>query len=156
AVAVAVMCSVGTQYGVKALVDGLTSGLSHEVWLAFLLLVSLIAADNLLWRAAGWIASTTFVKVTGSLRRDLFRHMAGHAPSYFSAQLPGTLTSRITATSNAVFAIENMFIWNVIPPCLATVFAIVLVATVSVPMACVLSGLGSVVLIAMFRLAARG
>ena len=156
AVAIAVMCSVGTQYGVKLLVDSLTSGVPNEVWLAFLLLVSLIAADNLLWRAAGWIASTTFVKVTGDLRRDLFRHMAGHAPSYFSEQLPGTLTSRITATSNAVFAIENMFIWNVMPPCLATVFAIVLVATVSVPMACVLSVLGSVVLIAIFRLAANG
>jgi ATP-binding cassette subfamily B protein len=156
AVATAVACSVGTQYGVKFLVDSLTSAQSREVWLAFLLLVSLIAADNLLWRAAGWVASTTFVKVTGDLRRDLFRHMTGHAPSYFSEQLPGTLTSRITATSNAVFAIENMFIWNVMPPCLATVFAIVLVATVSVPMASVLSGLGGVVLIAMFRLAAAG
>jgi ATP-binding cassette subfamily B protein len=137
-------------------VDSLTSGLPHAVWLAFLLLVSLIAADNLLWRAAGWIASTTFVKVTGDLRRDLFRHMTGHAPSYFSGQLPGTLTSRITATSNAVFAIENMFIWNVMPPCLATLSAIVLVATVSVPMACVLSGVGAVVLLAMFGLAAAG
>jgi ATP-binding cassette, subfamily B, bacterial len=156
AVAIAVVCSVGTQYGVKFLVDSLTSGLPHEVWLAFLLLVSLIAADNLLWRAAGWIATTTFVKVTGDLRRDLFRHMTGHAPSYFSGQLPGTLTSRITATSNAVFAIENMFIWNVMPPCLATLSAIVLVATVSVPMACVLGGVGSVVLLAMFSLAAAG
>jgi ATP-binding cassette, subfamily B, bacterial len=156
AVAVAVVCSVGTQYGVKFLVDNLTSGLPHEVWLAFLLLVSLIAADNLLWRAAGWIASTTFVKVTGDLRRDLFRHMTGHAPSYFSGQLPGMLTSRITATSNAVFAIENMFVWNVMPPCLATLSAIVLVATVSVPMACVLTGVGSVVLLAMFSLAAAG
>jgi len=156
AVAAAVVCSVGTQYGVKFLVDSLTSGLPNEVWLAFLLLVSLIAADNLLWRAAGWIASTTFVKVTGDLRRDLFRHMTGHAPSYFSGQLPGTLTSRITATSNAVFAIENMFVWNVMPPCLATLSAIVLVATVSVPMACVLSGVGSVVLLAMFSLAAAG
>jgi len=156
AVAVAVLCSVGTQYGVKFLVDSLTSGLSQKVWLAFFVLVSLIAADNLLWRAAGWVASTTFVKVTGDLRRDLFRHMTGHAPGYFSEQLPGTLISRISATSNAVFAIENMFIWNVMPPCLATVFAIVLVATVSVPMACVLTGLGGVVLIAMFRLAAAG
>ena len=155
-VALAVLCSVGTQYGVKFLVDSLTTALPYTVWLAFLLLVSLIAADNLLWRAAGWIASTTFVKVTGDLRRDLFRHLTGHAPSYFSEQLPGTLTSRITATSNAVFAIENMFIWNVMPPCLATLFAIVLLATVSVPMACVLSGLGGIVVVAMFTLAAAG
>jgi len=156
AVAVAVMCSVGTQYGVKLLVDGLTSGLSQKVWLAFLLLCSFIAADNLLWRAASWVASSAFVNVTGDLRRDLFRHVTGHAPSYFTGQLPGTLTSRITATSNAVFAMENMFVWNVLPPCLATVSAIALVATVSVPMAAVLSVVGSVVVIAMFHLAAAG
>jgi len=155
-VAMAVFCAVGTQYGFKFLVDSLTSGMGHQVWLAFLLLVSLIAADNLLWRAAGWVASTTFVKVTGDLRRDLFRHLTGHATAYFTEQLPGTLTSRITATSNAVFAIENMFTWNVMPPCLATLSAIVLVATVSVPMACVLSGVGGVVVIAMFSLAAAG
>jgi len=156
AVAAAVTCSVGTQYGVKILVDSLTLGLSHNVWLSFLLLCSLIAGDNLLWRAAGWLASTTFVKVTGDLRRDLFRHVTGHAPSYFADQLPGTLTSRITATSNAVFAIENMFVWNVLPPCLATVSAIALVATVSTSMAGVLSVAGSVVVVAMFRVAAAG
>ena len=150
------MCSVGTQYGLKLLVDGLTAGLSHKVWFAFLLLCSFIAADNLLWRAASWIASSAFVKVTGDLRRDLFRHMTGHAPSFFTDQLPGTLTSRITATSNAVFAMENMFVWNVSPPCLATVSAIALVATVSVPMAAVLSVVGIVVVVAMFHLAAAG
>jgi len=150
------MCSVGTQYAVKFLVDSLTTGIPQKVWLTFSLLVSLIAADNLLWRAAGWVASTTFVKVTGDLRRDLFRHLTGHAPSYFCEQMPGTLTSRITATSNAVFAIENMFIWNVMPPCLATLFAIALIGTVSLPMAWVLSGLGGVIVVAMFALAAAG
>ena len=124
AVAAAVACSVGTQYGVKNLVDSLTAGSSHanSVWLAFGFLMSLIAADNLLWRVASWTASFTFVGVTGDLRRDMFRHLTGHAPSYFSDRLPGMLTSRITATSNAVFTVENMFVWNVLPPCIATDF----------------------------------
>ena len=156
AIAFAVLCSVGTQYGVKFLVDSLASGTPKKVWLAFFFLVAFIAADNLLWRAAGWVASTTFVKVTGDLRRDLFRHLTGHAPSYFCEQMPGTLTSRITAMSNAIFAIENMFIWNIMPPCLATLFAIALIGTVSVPMACLLSGLGGVIVVAMFSLAAAG
>jgi ATP-binding cassette subfamily B protein len=155
-IALAVLCSVGTQYGVKFLVDSLTFGTAKKVWLAFSVLVYLIAADNLLWRAAGWIASTTFVRVTGDLRRDLFRHLTGHAPSYFCEQMPGTLTSRITAMSNAVFAIENMFIWNVLPPCLATLFAIALIGTVSLSMACVLSTLAGVIVVAMFGLAAAG
>src|SRR5262249_45679377 len=156
AIAFAVLCSVGTQYGLKFLVDSLTSGIPQKVWLAFSFLVALIAADNLLWRAAGWIASTAFVKVTGDLRRDLFRHLTGHAPSYFCEQMPGTLTSRITAMSNAIFPIENIFIWNIMPPCLATLFAIALIGTVSLPMAYVLSGLGGMIVVAMFALAAAG
>ena len=136
-VVAAVACSVGTQYGVKYLVDGLSAGPAHagSVWLAFIFLMSLIAADNFLWRIASWTASFTFVGVTGDLRRDIFRHLTGHAPSYFSDRLPGMLTSRITATSNAVFTVENMFVWNVLPPCIATVAAIALIGTVSLPMA---------------------
>src|SRR5262249_18293790 len=137
AVVSAVACSVGTQYGVKYLVDSLSSGpnVAGHVWLAFVFLMALIGADNFLWRIASWIASFTFVGVTGDLRRDMFRHLPGHAPSYFSDRLPGMLTSRITATSNAVFTVENMFVWNVLPPCIATVVAILLIGTVSLPMA---------------------
>ncbi|MBT1509092.1 ABC transporter ATP-binding protein/permease [Bradyrhizobium sp. SRL28] len=158
AVAAAVACSVGTQYGVKNLVDSLTAGSSHasSVWLAFAFLMSLIAADNLLWRVASWTASFTFVGVTGDLRRDMFRHLTGHAPSYFSDRLPGMLTSRITATSNAVFTVENMFVWNVLPPCIATISAILLIGTVSLAMSAGLIVIAGIMLMAMFHLAAAG
>src|ERR1700759_996747 len=154
----AVACSVGTQYGVKCLVASLAGGPAHatHVWLAFVFLISLIAADNFLWRIASWIASFTFVGVTGDLRRDIFRHLTGHAPSYFSDRLPGMLTSRITATSNAVFTVENMFVWNVLPPCIATVAAIALIGTVSLPMAAGLIVIAGGMVIAMFHLAAAG
>jgi len=158
AVVAAVGCSVGTQYGVKFLVDSLSAGPGHggRVWLAFVFLMSLIAADNLLWRVASWTASFTFVKVTGDLRRDMFRHLTGHAPSYFSDRLPGMLTSRITATSNAVFTVENMFVWNVLPPCIATIAAIALIGTVSLPMSGALIVIAGAMVVTMFRLAAAG
>src|ERR671931_2226870 len=159
AVVAAVGCSVGAQYGVKVLVDTLSAGPNagaHGVWMGFLLLAALIAADNFLWRVASWIASYTFVAVTGDLRRDLFRHLTGHAPSYFADRMPGTLTSRITATSNAVFTLENMSVWNVMPPCMATLIAIGFVVTVSLPMAAVLMALAGILVVAMFRLAAAG
>ncbi len=158
AVVAAVACSVGTQYGVKYLVDNLSAGPTHAdgVWLAFVFLMSLIAADNFLWRIASWTASFTFVGVTGDLRRDIFRHLTGHAPSYFSDRLPGMLTSRITATSNAVFTVENMFVWNVLPPCIATISAIGLIGTVSLPMSAGLIVIAGVMVIGMFRLAAAG
>ena len=55
AVVAAVACSVGAQYAVKVLVDTLAGGLSvgthaRDAWLGFLLLATLIAADNFLWR----------------------------------------------------------------------------------------------------------
>jgi ATP-binding cassette subfamily B protein len=158
AVVTAVACSVGTQYGVKYLVDALAAGPTHSdgVWLAFIFLIALIGFDVLLWRVASWTASFTFVGVTGDLRRDMFRHLTGHAPSYFIDRLPGMLTSRITATSNAVFTMENMFVWNVLPPCIATIVAIALIGTVSLPMAAGMIVVASVVLVAMFRIAAAG
>jgi ATP-binding cassette, subfamily B, bacterial len=157
AVLAAVACSVSTQYGVKYLVDTLSgSPIGSNVWLAFVLLVSFIAADNLLWRLASWVANFTFVGVTGDLRRDLFRHLTGHSPSYFADRLPGMLTSRVTATSNAVFTVENMSMWNVLPPCAATIAAIGFVLTISVPMAACLALVGGITVAAMFRLAAAG
>jgi ATP-binding cassette, subfamily B, bacterial len=158
AVVAAVACSVGTQYGVKNLVDSLSAGASRAggVWLAFVFLMSLIAADNFLWRVASWTASFTFVGVTGDLRRDMFRHLTGHSPSYFSDRLPGMLTSRITATSNAVYTVENMFVWNVLPPCIATVSAIALIGTVSLTMSAIMIGIATIMVIAMFHMAAAG
>jgi len=157
AVIAAVGCSVSAQYGVKVLVDTLAVGDTGKyAWLAFALLASLVAADNLLWRLAGWVAGSLFVGVTGDLRRDLFRHLTGHAPSYFTDRLPGTLTSRVTATSNAVYTMENMFVWNVLPPCMATLIAIAFVAVVSAPMAVGLTTIAGMLVLAMFRFAAAG
>src|SRR5690348_636624 len=153
----AVGCSVSTQYAVKFLVDTLDKGRTHPgIWTAFVVLVCLVAADNLLWRLGGWISSHAFVGVSGDLRGELFRHLTGHAPSYFSERLAGTLTGRITATSNAAFAVENLFMWNVLPPCVATTGAIAYLIAVSVPMAGVLTAIAAVLIVVLFRLAAAG
>jgi ATP-binding cassette, subfamily B, bacterial len=159
AVLAAVSCSVSTQYGVKFLVDtmsGTGARSASQVWTAFTVLVTLITADNLLWRVASWISSYAFVGVTGDLRNDLFRHLTGHALNYFTERLPGTLTSRITATSNAVFAVESMFVWNVMPPCMATLGSVLFIFTVSPWMAGGLSLAATILVVAMFWLAAYG
>ena len=154
----AVCCSVATQYGVKYLVDILASEPSPDAdpWPAFGLLLALITMDSLLWRAAGWAASHAFVLVTGDLRRDLFSHLTGHSQAYFADRLPGTLTSRVTATANACFIVENMLVWNVLPPCAATLVAIVFVARVSLAMAAVLALAAALAAAAMVRIAASG
>src|ERR1700759_4357761 len=154
----AVACSVGTQYGVKCLVASLAGGPAHatHVWMAFVFLISLIAADNFLWRIASWIASFTFVGVTGDLRREMFRHLTGHAPSCSPDRRQGMLKSRITATSNAICTVENMFVWNVLPPGIATIAAICLIGTVRLPMAGGLIVVAGGMVVLMFHLAAAG
>jgi ATP-binding cassette subfamily B protein len=72
------------------------------------------------------------------------------------ARLPGTLTSRVTATSNATFTAENMLVWNVLPPCAATAAAIALVSTISLQMAGGLAMVAAILVFVMFRLAAAG
>ena len=158
AVVMAVTFSISTQYGIKLLVDALAQGTraSNAAWIAFGMVVAFIAADNLCWRVASWIASHTFVKVTGDLRRDLFRHLTQHAQSFFTERQPGVLTSRITATSNAAFTVENMFMWNVLPPCLATFGAIAFLGVVNLTMAAVLIVIAAIILVVMFRFAAAG
>src|SRR5689334_1961051 len=157
AVLIAVGCSVAAQYGLKALVDALSGPKTGTaIWGAFALLVGLIAGDNIAWRLAGWLANYTAVAVTVDLRSDLFRHLTGHAPSYFADRIPGTLASRITATSNAVYTVETMFIWNVLPPCVATLGSIFFLATVSLQMTAAMTLIAAVMIVVLFRLAARG
>ena len=90
------------------------------------------------------------------MRSDLFLHLAGHSPSYFAERLPGTLASRITATSNAIFQTENTTSWNVLPPCLAVVVAIVLTRSVNPLMAAALVGVSLAMAALIFRLARSG
>ncbi len=153
----AVAFSVSTDYALKGVVDALSKGpQAGLVWGALGILIAFIAADNMLWRVASLTGSFTFVGVTGDIRRDLFRHMTGHSPSFFADRQPGTLASRITATSNAIFTVENMFVFNVMPPCVAAALSIVYIATVNLTMAAVLAGIFAAVVVLMFKMAAAG
>ena len=158
-VVAAVFCSVFTQYGVKSLIDvislGREAGAAH-IWAAFTVLAVLIMADNFLWRIGGWVAAHVFVRVTGDLRSDLFVHLAGHSPSYFAERMPGTMASRITATSNAVFQTENTASWNVLPPILAVMIAIALIGSVNAVMALSLAAVAFSMAALIYRLAAAG
>jgi ATP-binding cassette subfamily B protein len=156
----AVIAAVSTQYGLKHLIDAMSGGPTAanaaRVWWAFGLLCLLIGADNLLWRVGGRAAARVFVAVTGDVRADLFAHLTGHSPSYFADRQPGTLASRITATSNAIFQLENTGTWNVLPPCIAVICAIVLVSFVSPRMAIALVAVSAALAGFIFWLAQNG
>ena len=158
-VVLAVGCAVGSSYAVNYLVNTLNAhpnGPMRPVWGAVGFLGGLIAFDNMAWRIGGWISTYAFVAVTGDLRRDLFRHLTGHAPSYFSDRMPGALAGRISNTATAMFTLENLAFWNVLPPCLNVGFSILLMIIVSPLMAGVLVVLAALLSWLMFRLAAGG
>jgi ATP-binding cassette subfamily B protein len=158
-VVMAVMASVLTQYGLKGLIDIVARGPSSggtAVWVAFGVLCVLIAGDNFMWRVGCWAAAHVFVRVTGDVRGDLFVHLTGHSPSYFSERMPGTLASRITATSNAIFQTENTTSWNVLPPTLAVIMAIALIGTVNPVMALALATVSLAMAAVIYRMARAG
>src|SRR3984893_1453455 len=156
AVLAAVGCAVGSQYGVKNLVDVLGSGgaNSQRLWSAVGLLLALVAGDNLLWRRAGWISTQTFVLVGGDLRIDLFEHLSGHGSGYFSDHFPGALAGRITTAANAAFSLENSLTWTTIPPAAAVVSSISVLGIVNWQMTVVLSVIAMVIGAMIWRCAA--
>jgi ATP-binding cassette subfamily B protein len=149
-------CSVASQYAVKHIVDVLARHDVAAVWTAFIWLAALIATDNLSWRVGGWVAARTFVTVTGDIRKILFNHTLGHAPGFFTRSRAGMLAGRISATGNAVFRIENMTVWNVLPPLIAVIGSILMIALVDRLMGVVLIVVSALLGTALGLLAFKG
>jgi ATP-binding cassette subfamily B protein len=158
AIVAAVGCTLGSQFAIRNLIDALPGGRAHPAHVvnAFLVIVGLLFADNLFWRVAGWASVRTFVAVTGDVRRELFGYLTGHSSGYFSNVQPGTLASRISATANAVFTIENLTAWNALPPLLSVIGSVVLIGWVSVWMALALVGISVCMTCFLFWLARKG
>ncbi|MFC6142790.1 ABC transporter ATP-binding protein [Paraburkholderia silvatlantica] len=154
----AVGCALGAQFAIRNLVDALPAGHAHPARVvdAFLVIVALLFADNLFWRLAGLAGVRTFVAVTGDVRRELFGYLTGHSPAYFSNAQPGTLASRIAATANALFTIENTSAWSAIPTFLTVVGAVALIGWVNVGMAFALVVISTFMTVFLFWLARKG
>ena len=158
-VLLAVGCSVSTQFGMKHLIDVVSMGQEKGaplVWGAFALLCALVAADNLLWRVAGYAGHITFVAVTGDIRRDLFAYLSGHAPGFFASRLPGGLASRVSSSANNAFIVLNTAVWSVIPPIVAVALSIAFIGSVNLRLALGLLALALLLGVLIFTLARRG
>ncbi|HEX5320384.1 MAG TPA: ABC transporter ATP-binding protein [Stellaceae bacterium] len=158
AILAAVGCAIGSQYAVKNLVDvlGWQFPPARSLWMAVGILLALVAGDNLLWRLAGWIAACAFVELSGDLRLDLFEHLSGHAPSYFTDRFPGALAGRVSTAANAALTIENSLAWTTIPPAAAVVSSIAVLGLVNWRLMATLAVVSVVLGLAVRHLAARG
>ncbi len=154
AVLAAVGCAIGSQYGVKNLVDllGSRDTTDPELWSGVVLLLALIAGDNLLWRSpAGWPpapssrSAATFVSTCSSICRVMAR--------YFADRFPGARAGRIVAAGNAAFSIENRLAWTTIPPAAAVVSSIAVLGTVNWRLTACLAFVSTIVAAIISRLA---
>ena len=92
-------CAVAVQYGMKLLVDAMSTDqrIQADVWTPLGLFIGLIAVENLFWRLGGWLGCRTVVASVVDIRVDLFRHLTGHPMRYFTEHFAGALGNRITA-----------------------------------------------------------
>lgn len=143
----AAVCAVGVQYGMKLIVDTMAADdrSSNDIWRWLGLFVFLISAESILWRLGGWLGCRTIVNTGVDLRLDLFRHLAGQPMRYFAQHLSGSLGNRVTTTAGASGSIFGSFVWNVVPPCVDFIGAVVVLTTVDSRMALALIAFAAVV-----------
>jgi ATP-binding cassette subfamily B protein len=151
-------CAVGVQYGIKLLVDAMASasGMVGAVWFALAFFITLIAIENVLWRLSGWLGCRTVVSTGVDIRLDLFEHLSGHPMRYFGGHLAGALGNRVTAAAGAVGAIISTSIWNIAPPCVDFIGAIIVFVTVDRAMAGALASFVVVVAVGLGYLGLAG
>ena len=153
-------CAVAVQYGIRLLIDAMAADGGARAYAAvagpLALLVALVAIENALWRGAGWLNARTVVATGVDVRLDLFDHLAGHSARYFADRLAGSLGSRVTATAGAFGAVVNAAVWNILPPCVELLGALVVFLSVDWRMAAALAACVAVVASVLAFLAARG
>ncbi|HSP57853.1 MAG TPA: ABC transporter ATP-binding protein, partial [Halomonas sp.] len=136
----AAACAVAVQYGMKLLVDGMADQERSlaSVWTPFMLFIGLIGIENVLWRSSGWLGCRTIVKTCADLRVDLFTHLTGHSMRYFGSHHTGALGTRISATGGSSGSIMSTMTWNITPPCVDFIGAVVIFAIIDWRMAAAL------------------
>jgi ATP-binding cassette, subfamily B, bacterial len=150
--------AVAVQYGMKLLVDAMAGGEESRsgVWTALGFFVALIVIENALWRLAGWLGCRTLVGTGVAIRLELFEHLSGHPMRYFADHFSGSLGHRITGTAGAFGALCSTMLWNVIPPLVDFIGALIIFSGIDWRMAAALSAFVLVVAATLAWFGARG
>ena len=156
----AAVCGVGVQYGMKMMIDAMSTSSRHgrgaDVELRVGLFISMIFLEAVLWRLSGWLGARTTIRVGKDMRVDLFDHLAGHSMRFFHEHLSGSLGHRLTSTANAFTTIISRLVWNVAPPVVNFVGALILFAGLDGVMAGVLAGFVGVITAVLIVFGLRG
>ena len=116
----------------KEFVDGLTEG--AEVGVLYRLVIwsiSLQFFSSLLWRVAGYSASTFEPRAMREITNHCFEVLHKHSFNFFNNQFVGSLVKRIARMARSFEDITDQFIFEFFPLFLRTVIAIVVLSFVS-------------------------
>lgn len=151
-------CAVAVQYGMKLLVDAMAAGPEGRgrVWETLAFFIGLIIIENGLWRLAGWTGCRAVVGSGVDIRVDLFDYLSRHPMRYFQEHLSGALGHRITATAGAFGALTSTLVWNVAPPCVDFIGALIIFTEVDGRMAVALALFVVFMAAGLFWFGARG
>jgi ATP-binding cassette subfamily B protein len=127
-------CAVGAQYGLKLLVDRMSTeapgGTITPLILSVALFLGLLAAENLCWRLGGWLGSRAVIRIGADLRLDLFDVVSRHTSRFFARQTSGAIAARIASAAKATASVLSTLIWNIVPPCADLLGSVVVLITI--------------------------
>ncbi len=151
-------CGVGVQFGMKLLIDAMTTGAGHRdaIHIALTVFIGLVAAEAIMWRLSGWLGARTTIAAGVDIRLDLFRHLAGHSMRYFQDQMGGALGHRLTATAGAFGGIVSRMVWDIAPPCVSFIGALLLFSTLDGGMTAALASFVAVTTTCLVAFGLRG
>ena len=153
----AAACAVGAQFAMKLLVDGL-AGPRNAVAVrnALGVFMLFVASETVLWRVSGWIGCKVTVRSGVDIRADLFEHVTGHPMRWFQDHLAGALGHRITAMAGHFGSLFNRLTWEVTPPVVNFIGALVIFAAIDWRMAAAVAALTVVSTTALVALGLSG
>ncbi len=132
AVAFGAISAVAVQYAMKLLVDALAAPervVTRAAW-ALAGFLALLVAENVFWRAGGYLGSRAIISFGAAVRAALLDHVMGHSWRYFTTHMSGSLANRFAAAGAASTAILATLLWNVAPPLADLTGSVVVLATV--------------------------
>ncbi len=126
------LCAVAAQYGLKLLVDGMTTpGTDRRgVMLSLGLFLGLLGVESVCWRLGGFLGSRAIIRVGEDIRIDLFEAVSARSWEFYNAQASGALAGRIAAAAGAATTVMRTVVWSVVPPVTDLVGSVVVLATI--------------------------
>ena len=128
----AALCAVAAQYGLKLLVDGMTTPGTdrREVMLSLGLFLGLLGVESILWRLGGFLGSRAVIRIGEDIRADLFEAVSARSWEFFNGQASGALAGRIAAAAGAAATVVRTVVWNLLPPVTDLLGSIVVLLTI--------------------------